>query len=130
MDRDPLTQTVIACAMTVHSRLGPGFLESVYHRALAIELAKHNIPFELEKSVTVFYEGAVVGDFVCDLIIDSKLLLELKAVQTLTSAHEVQVVNYLAATRFEVGLLINFGANSLQFKRKFRTYQPLGASKL
>jgi GxxExxY protein len=124
MDRDPLSEKVIKCAMIVHSRLGPGFLESVYHRALAIELAKVNISFELERAVAVFYDGAVIGEFACDVIVESKLLLELKAVQALTAAHEVQIVNYLTATKFDVGLLINFGAASLQFKRKFRRYQP------
>ena len=130
MDRDPLTQKVIGCAMAVHTRLGPGFLESIYQRALEIELLKQTVAFESQKPVTVQYDGTVIGEFLCDMLIEGQLLVELKAVQTLTSAHEVQVVNYLAATGMEVGLLINFGSDRLQFKRKFRKYQPSPIPKL
>jgi GxxExxY protein len=130
MDRDPLSQKVIGCAMTVHSRLGPGFLETVYQRALSIELAKQQIQFESEKRVSVSYDGVIIGDFCCDLLVQGTFLVELKAVQALAVSHEVQIVNYLTATGIDVGVLINFGAARLEFKRKFRNYQRADLPKI
>jgi GxxExxY protein len=129
MDRDPLTQKVIGCAMMVHSRLGPGFLEAIYHRALEIELKKQGINFESQKPLAVLYDETTIGEFVCDMLIDGKLLIEIKAVQSINPAHEVQIVNYLTALRLETGLLVNFGMARLEFKRKFRTYRPSGEFK-
>jgi GxxExxY protein len=117
---DQLTEEVIGLAMKVHRTLGPGFLESVYQKALLFELARAGWSVDSEKSLKVIYEGTVVGDFVADLLVDGRLIVELKAVQDLTVAHEVQTVNYLAATGLDDALLINFGASSLQFKRKRR----------
>ena len=117
---DQLTEEVIGLAMKVHRTLGPGFLESVYQKALALELGKAGCRVDAEKPLKVLYEGAVVGDFVADLLVDDRLIIELKAVQDLTSAHEVQTVNYLAATGLDDALLINFGGSSLQFQRKRR----------
>jgi len=116
---------VIGCAMKVHRTLGPGFLESVYEKALTIELRRAGMRAECQKPLQVFYEGEVVGDFVADLIVDNEIIVENKAVAALTKAHEVQLVNYLTATRTDDGLLLNFGAERLQYKRKFRTQRSL-----
>jgi GxxExxY protein len=115
-----LTEKVIGSAMKVHRALGPGFLESVYRNALAFELRRTGMTVELDQRITVRYENVIVGDFIADLVIDSNLICELKAISALGKADEVQVVNYLTATNHEVGLLLNFGSASLQFKRKHR----------
>jgi len=108
--------------MKVHRTLGPGFLESVYANALTHELRSHSFQVVQEKPIAVIYDNIVVGDFKADLLIDDRIIVELKAIETLHPAHEVQLVNYLTATQLDVGLLINFGSKSLQFKRKHRTY--------
>jgi GxxExxY protein len=119
---DLLVKLTVGLAMKVHRKLGYGFKESVYVNSLFLELAKEQISLEHEKPIPVFYDGHVVGDFVTDLIIDGRLIVEFKAVDTLVPAHSVQLVNYLAATRIDNGLLLNFGARSLQFKTKVRQY--------
>jgi GxxExxY protein len=124
MERRELTEKIIGCAMTVHRILGPGFLESVYQHALAHELRKANLEVECERKIQVSYDGVVVGDFSADMIVQGVILVENKAVQALVPAHEVQLVNYLTATGIEIGLLLNFGAERLGFKRKTRTYRP------
>lgn len=124
-----LTETIIGCAMKVHQALGPGFLESVYEKALAHELGKTGLQVECRQPVKVAYDGVVVGDFVADMLVEASILVENKAVQTLMPAHEAQLVNYLTATGIEVGLLLNFGASSLQIRRKHRTYRPGGEAK-
>jgi GxxExxY protein len=110
----------IGLAMKVHSALGPGFLESVYHKALLYELKKAGMQFESEKSLNVFYDGISVGEFAADFLVEGELIVELKAIQGLTTAHEIQTVNYLVATGKDIGLLINFGGEKLEFKKKFR----------
>jgi GxxExxY protein len=115
-----LAGKVIGLAMKVHSALGAGFLESIYQKALAHELAKAGMQFESEKLLNVYYDGILVGEFLADFVIENELIAELKAVQTLATAHEVQTVNYLVATKKDVGLLINFGGERLEFKKKFR----------
>ncbi len=117
---DPLSEKVIGCAMKVHRELGFGFVESVFHRALEIELAEAGIDFESEKRMNVFYKGRIVGHFVADLVIEGRLVVELKAVESMVKAHEVQLVNYLTAANIASGLLINFGTESLGFRRKFK----------
>ena len=118
---DELSGRVIGAAIRVHSTLGPGFTESVYQNALALEMTLEGIPFEREVKLEVRYRGEVVGQYRADLLVNRKLILELKAVQGILSEHEVQVVNYLAATGLEQALLLNFGARSLQIKKKFRS---------
>jgi GxxExxY protein len=115
-----LTHRVIGSAMRVHSRLGFGFLESVYRNALLHELHKNGLQAQSEQSIQVYYDGVLVGDFKGDIIVEGTIILELKAVENLQKIHEVQLVNYLNATGKEVGLLLNFGAQSLEFKKKFR----------
>lgn len=124
MKEHELTEKIIGCAMKIHSTLGPGFLESVYQKALAHELHKAGLRVECEKPITVHYDGVVVGEFSADLLVGQNVMVELKANQALVPANEVQLVNYLTATGIEIGLLLNFGAERLEFKRKHRTYRP------
>jgi GxxExxY protein len=119
-DRYDLAGKVIGLAMKVHSALGAGFLESVYQRAVASELRRCGMKIELEKPISVFYEGELVGAFLADLLINDCLIVETKATQTLAKVHEVQLVNYLVATGINEGLLLNFGGERLEFKKKFR----------
>jgi GxxExxY protein len=126
MNDAALTEQIIGCAMRVHRTLGPGFLESVYEKALAHELSKAGLQVECQRAAKVVYDGIVVDDFVADMLIADTVLVENKAVQALMQAHEVQLVNYLAATGMEIGLLLNFGASSLQVKRKYRAYSAKG----
>jgi GxxExxY protein len=131
MDNAPtneLTSKIIGCAMKVHTKLGFGFVESVYENSLAHELRKNGFRVGQQIPIKVFYDGIVVGDFVADLIIDDEIILELKAVQNLNPLHEVQLVNYLNATGKETGLLLNFGARSVEIKRKFRRPRPESSS--
>ena len=90
---------------------------------MLVELKKNNLAYEIEKPINVYYEGTLVGEFKADIIVEGILILELKAVQSLHMAHEIQLVNYLTATGVDNGLLINFGSEELQFKRKFRVYR-------
>jgi GxxExxY protein len=115
-----LTEKVIGLAMKVHRALGPGFLESVYLNALVHELRRAGLSAEVAQRLTVRYENVIVGEFIADLIVNETLICELKAITSLSKADEVQLVNYLTATQRDFGLLINFGAPSLQFKRKRR----------
>lgn len=107
--------------MEVHSTLGRGFLENVYEEALAIELDMRKILFERQKSIDVFYKGKVTRHFCCDLMVDGKVLVELKAIKNLTELEYAQVLNYLKATGLQLALLINFGTPSLEFKRIINT---------
>ena len=110
----------IGAAMKVHSTLGSEFLESVYQNALIWELRKNGLRAEAERPITVRYDGQIVGAFTADLLVNDKLIVEMKAIQALATAHEVQLVNYLVATGINEGLLLNFGAARLDFKKKFR----------
>lgn len=112
-----LTEKIIKAAYTVHNVLGFGFLEKIYQNALIIELRKMGLNVLSEEPITVYYENEIVGQYVADIIVEKKVILELKAVKDLAIIHEVQLVNYLKATSIEVGLLINFG-HSVQIKRK------------
>jgi GxxExxY protein len=112
---------VIGAAMKVHTTLGPGFLESVYQNALIWELRKAGLKAEAEQPISVKYDGQIVGAFTADILINDSIIVELKATQCLVKAHEVQVVNYLTATNSEEGVLLNFGAERLEFKKKFRS---------
>ena len=114
------TEKVIGLAMKVHRELGPGFLESVYLNALVHELRRAGMSTEVAQRITVRYENVIVGDFVADLVINDSLLCELKAISSLSKADEVQLVNYLVATNRDLGLLLNFGGQSLQFRRRHR----------
>ena len=116
--RDPQTYAVIGAAMEVHRQLGPGFLEAVYQEALAIELTERQIPFVAQIELPVFYKGRKLACFYkADFVCFESVVVELKALKALTSIEEAQLLNYLKATRFERGLLLNFGAPSLEVKR-------------
>lgn len=112
-----LTGTIIGAAMEVHSNLGPGFLESVYEAAMAIEFNLRKVPYERQKMLSVIYKGEKAKDFLCDFLVCGKVLVELKAISALTNNEEAQILNYLKATGLKVGLLINFGERSLKYKR-------------
>ena len=112
-----LTGRVIGCAMAVHSELSNGFQEVVYQRALAIEMRRKGISFSREHEMPIFYRGEQVGTRRVDFFVEEVVLVELKAVSRLDNSHLAQGLNYLEAFRLEVGLLVNFGATRLEFKR-------------
>ncbi|HEY8399929.1 MAG TPA: GxxExxY protein [Cytophagaceae bacterium] len=112
-----LTGKIIGAAMKVHSFLGNGFQEVIYQRCLAIELEKEGLGFEREMEMTIFYHGIDVGTRRVDFFVENKIMVELKAVSKLEDIHFNQAMNYLEAYKMEIGLLINFGAKSLEFKR-------------
>ena len=115
-----LTERIIGCAFRVYNQMGFGFLESVYEKCLMIELHKAGISAESQQQISVFYDNQPVGQFVADIAVEDQVILELKSVQNLATAHEVQLVNYLTATRKDVGLLLNFGPDKVEVKRKVR----------
>ncbi len=112
-----LTHKIIGCAMEVHRVLGPGFQEYIYQRALAIEMRNAGIRFEEEFELSIFYKGEKIGLRRVDFWIEQKISLEIKAKSELDNTHLAQAINYIEASNIETGLLINFGASSLQFKR-------------
>ncbi len=101
-----------------------GFSSLCTNTPLIHELAKAGPHVECQKPIKVWYDGIIVGDFLADMLIEGRIIIENKAIHNLTLAHEVQLVNYLTATGLDIGLLINFGADSLQFRRKHRTFKP------
>lgn len=119
MHDDELTKLIIGLAFKVHNTLGPGYLEKVYENALRIELCKSGLSVKQQNPISVYYGDEIIGDFVVDLWVEDRLIIEVKAISKLNKQHEVQLVNYLTATGVNTGLLINFGP-SVQVKRKFR----------
>ena len=112
-----LTETIIGCAMRVHTALGPGFLEKVYENALIIELQEAGLFVEQQKSLPVYYRDKVVGEYFADLLVERKVILELKAVKGLTEEFTSICLHYLKAAKMPVCLLINFGKPRLEWKR-------------
>ncbi|HDH57552.1 MAG TPA: GxxExxY protein [Bacteroidetes bacterium] len=112
-----ITEKVIGCAFKVHNELGPGFLEKVYENALAYEIKKSGLLVEQQKEVFVFYDKKIVGEYVCDLLVESIILIELKATKGLDDVHLAQCLNYLKATGYKLCLLMNFGTTKVQIKR-------------
>ena len=123
MKHEELTHKIIGCAYTVFNQLGFGFLESVYRKAMVIELSKSRLNVEEEKTLQVHYNDIVVGHFSADLFVEDTVVVELKSVQNTVEGHEVQLVNYLNGLKKEIGLLINFGPSGVQVKRKYREIQ-------
>lgn len=123
MELESLIKKVIQCVYNVRLQLSYGFLETVYQKALLIELSKQNIQAEAEVPVDVYYDDSVVGEYRADIVVEKKVILEIKAIQHLLPVHEAQLVNYLTATKIDCGLLINFGGERLEIKRKYRTYK-------
>jgi len=119
MEKDELTYSIIGCAMKVHNTLGNGFQEVIYQRCLAIELEKASIEYKREVDQTIFYEGIEVGTRRADFVVNSAIIVELKALINLEDVHLAQVKNYLTAYNFEKGLLLNFGSAKLQYKLIF-----------
>jgi len=112
-----ITKIIIGSAMKVHSTLGNGFQEVIYQRALAIEMAKQGLTFEREMEMAIHYQGEHIGTRRVDFFVEDKIMVEIKAVTQLEKVHLAQAINYLEAYQIEIGLLINFGATSLEFKR-------------
>lgn len=125
MELESLIKKVIQCVYNVRLQLSSGFLETVYQKALLIELSKQNIQAEAEVPVDVYYDDCVVGEYRADIVVEKKIILEIKAIQHLLPVHEAQLVNYLTATKIDCGLLINFGGERLEIKRKYRTYKKI-----
>ena len=120
MEYEEITHKIIGAAYQVFNTLGFGFLESVYKKSMIIELSKNDLKVEPEKPLKVYYDDQVVGDFFLDLLVDDEIIVELKSVENLTKAHEVQLVNYLNGLKKNIGLLINFGPSGVDVKRKYR----------
>lgn len=120
---DELTEAIIGAAYAVHKKLGNGFLERVYENALTVELKRRGFRVRQQAPITVYYEGEVVGEFFADLLVENRVIVELKAVYSILKEHEVQLINYLNATGIETGLLLNF-SSSVQVRRKSRDYKP------
>jgi GxxExxY protein len=114
-----VTEQIIGCAFKVHRALGSGFLEKIYENALLIELRKTGLAVEQQKSIPVYYQGEKVGEYYADLWVENRVICEIKANSALSKENEAQLVNYLAATGVDTGLLINFGSSVL-VRRKFR----------
>lgn len=112
-----ITEKIIGEAYKVYNALGYGFLEKVYVRALTKKLKEAGLSVENECPIKVYFEDEIVGDYCADIIVEKKVIVEVKAIESLSSIHETQLVNYLKATKTEVGLLLNFG-KKLEFKRK------------
>ena len=112
-----LTYQIIGAAMNVHCELGPGFLESIYQKAMESELRGRGIAFEAQKRVVVSYKGEALAEHVLDPVVDGKVVIELKAARDLAPEHEAQIISYMKASGLAVGLLINFAKPSLEYKR-------------
>ena len=123
-DKD-VTEQIIASAYAVHNTLGAGFLEKVYENAMTLEMTARGLTVERQVPLSVRYRDQVVGEYFADLLVQHIVICEVKAVETLSRNHEVQLVNYLVATGIDTGLLINFG-NSVTVRRKFRIYRNPG----
>lgn len=117
MKHKELTEKIIGCAMKVHSVLGNGFQEVIYQRALEIEFKKNGLGYARELEMIVYYEGEEIGTRRVDFFVENVIMVELKAITQLEDVHLAQAMNYLEAYKMEIGLLINFGSRSLQFKR-------------
>ena len=120
-DYNSLTGAIIGCSFEVINELGTGFLESVYEKALTIALKEAGLAVESQKSIQVHFRSKIIGEFYADLLVEEKVLVELKTVKTLLPEHQAQTINYLKATGIAVGLLINFGNPKLDYKRFTRT---------
>ena len=115
---EELSKKIIGLAIKVHTMLGSGFLEKVYENALCYEFSKNHLQFEQQKEVSVFYDNREVGQYIADIIVDNKIILELKAVKEIDNIHKAQLINYLKATNHKAGYVINFGSHpKLEFYR-------------
>ena len=124
MKYEELTHKIIGCAMKVHSTLGNGFQEVIYQRALAIEMEKQGLGFQREMEMNIFYDGIDIGTRRVDFFVEDFVMVELKAIIKLEEVHLAQAMNYCQAYNLPVGLLLNFGAKSLEFKRVYNINHP------
>ncbi len=112
-----LSYEIIGSAMNVYNTLNYGYLEKVYEKALTISLKKKKITVETQIPIKIIFEGEVVGDYICDMLIDNLIIVEVKAVKNLSQIHVAQLINYLRGANKKLGLLINFGSDKLEYKR-------------
>ena len=125
MDTETLIKTIIDAAYRVRSSFMPGYLESIYENALIVELEDLGLKVQSQKPLSVMHKNRVIGEFKIDLLVEDSVIVEIKSVNQISSAHEMQLVNYLTITGINNGLLINFGnLEKLEVKRKFRLYRP------
>ncbi len=117
LEHEEITETIIGAAFEVHHILGYGFLEKVYQRALQVELERRGLQAKMEEPIQVHFKGSVVGDYFADLLVEEKVIVELKVSRQYNPADEAQLLNELKATGRSVGLLINFGREKVEFKR-------------
>lgn len=120
MLHEELTAKALAACFEVVRELGAGFLESIYERALLIALREKGLEAKAQFPLSVKFRGRTIGDFYADILLENKVILELKAVRTLTPEHQAQLINYLKATGVDIGLLVNFGNSKLEYKRLHR----------
>lgn len=114
-----LTRRIIGCFYDVYNALGHGFLEKVYENSLAIELRKQGLQVDQQQPIRVYYDNELVGEYFADLVVDAKVIIEVKAVKNLAEDHKAQILNYLKATEYEVGLLLNFGPSAQKDRMVF-----------
>lgn len=121
---EELSGRIISCVIRVHQTLGPGYSEPIYKRAMLIELRKQNLNFECEKEVTIFYDGVEIGRYRIDLVVEGKLIVELKVAEALGKAQYAQLRSYLAATGLNIGLLVNFAGERADYRRVISPASP------
>ena len=125
MDTEALIKTIIDAAYRVRHNFMPGYLESIYENALIVELEDLGLKVQSQKPLSVIHKNRIIGEFKIDLLIEDSVIVEIKSVNQISSAHEMQLVNYLTITGINNGLLINFGnLEKLEVKRKYRLYKP------
>ncbi len=124
MKYEAITHKIIGAAMKVHSSLGNGFREVIYQRALAIEMKKQSLGFKREMEMAIFYDGVEIGTRRVDFFVEDQVMVELKALIRLENVHLAQAMNYCQAYGLPIGLLINFGSKSLEFKRVYNVNHP------
>jgi GxxExxY protein len=120
-----ITEKIIEAAFTVHRILGFGFLEKVYENALVIELENRGLKVDQQKSLRVYYKEQIAGEYILDLLVEDKIIVEVKALKQLIEIHEIQLLNYLKGCNLQVGLLINFGP-SVEIKRRYQKSEKSG----
>ena len=123
-----LTEKIIGCAMRIHSALGNGFQEVIYARCMAIEFERAGIAFKREVEMPIYYLNEQVGTRRADILVEDCVLVELKAISELDDSHYAQIINYLEAYKLEIGLLLNFGSKSLQFKRFIKSVKSASSA--
>ena len=123
-----LSFSIIGAAMEVHNVLGPGFLEAVYQSALEKEFGLRGIPFESKVKLPISYKDELIGVYEADLIVGGKIIVELKSISKLNSAHEAQAIHYLTATGLQLAILINFGVRSLDYQRVVKSEKQIKKS--